>query len=102
MWFEQILFDKKLAISFGQLAADTEFIFGESGGYFLNGTLGWPSIAASDLPCGGPVYPFATPGVLVTVNPNDQARAHGRPSITAIPRRNCAERRSPGLQQGRS
>jgi porin len=72
LWFEQHLFDDKLAVKFGQLAADAEFIISEGGGYFLNGTWGWPSITASDLPGGGPAYPLATPGVRVAVNPNDK------------------------------
>jgi porin len=72
LWFEQHLFDDKLAVKFGQLAADAEFIISEGGGYFLNGTWGWPSITASDLPGGGPAYPLATPGVRVAVNPNDR------------------------------
>jgi porin len=72
LWFEQHLFDDKLAVKFGQLAADAEFIISDGGGYFLNGTWGWPSITASDLPGGGPAYPLATPGVRVAVTPNDR------------------------------
>jgi porin len=70
LWFEQHLFNDKLAVKFGQLAADAEFVISEGGGYFLNGTWGWPSITAADLPSGGPAYPLATPGVRVAVNPN--------------------------------
>jgi porin len=72
LWFEQHLFDDKLAIKFGQLAADAEFIISEGAGWFLNGTWGWPSIAASDLPGGGPAYPLATPGVRVKIDPSDK------------------------------
>jgi porin len=72
LWFEQHLFNDKLAVKFGQLAADAEFIISEGGGWFLNGTWGWPSITASDLPSGGPAYPLATPGVRVAVTPNDK------------------------------
>src|SRR3990172_593852 len=46
LWFEQHLFNDKLAVKFGQLAADAEFVISEGGGYFLNGTWGWPSITA--------------------------------------------------------
>lgn len=73
MYLEQHLFGDKLAIKVGQLAADTEFILSEGGGWFLNGTWGWPSLAAADLPSGGPAYPLATPGVRVAVTPNDKA-----------------------------
>jgi porin len=72
LWFEQHLFNDKLAVKFGQLAADAEFVISEGGGYFLNGTWGWPSITAADLPSGGPAYPLATPGVRVALNPNDK------------------------------
>ncbi len=72
LWFEQHLLNDKLAVKFGQLAADAEFVISEGGGYFLNGTWGWPSITAADLPGGGPAYPLATPGVRVAVNPNDK------------------------------
>ena len=72
IWFEQKMFDEKVAVKVGQLAADAEFLISEGGGYFLNGTWGWPSITAADLPSGGPAYPLATPGVRVAVNPNDR------------------------------
>ncbi|MGH6741797.1 MAG: carbohydrate porin, partial [Bradyrhizobium sp.] len=48
LWFEQRLFEDKLSIRFGQIAADSEFILSESGGAFINGTWGWPSIAAAN------------------------------------------------------
>jgi len=72
IWFEQTMLNEKVAVRFGQLAADAEFVISEGGGYFLNGTWGWPSITAADLPSGGPAYPLATPGVRVAVNPNDK------------------------------
>ncbi|HSB58190.1 MAG TPA: carbohydrate porin, partial [Methyloceanibacter sp.] len=72
LWLEQHMFGDKLAVKFGQLAADAEFVISEGGGFFLNGTWGWPSITAADLPSGGPAYPLATPGVRVAVTPNDK------------------------------
>jgi porin len=72
IWLEQTLIKDKLTVRFGQLAADEEFILSEGGGYFINGTWGWPSITAADLPSGGPAYPLATPGVRVAVNPNER------------------------------
>ena len=72
MWFEQKLFDDRVAVRFGQMAADAEFIISEGGGYFLNGTWGWPSISAEALPSGGPAYPLATPGVRVAINPSER------------------------------
>jgi porin len=72
LWLEQHMFGDKLAVKVGQLAADTEFILSEGGGFFLNGTWGWPSITAADMPSGGPAYPLATPGVRVAVTPSDK------------------------------
>ncbi len=72
LWFEQHLFDDKVTVKVGQLAADAEFIISEGGGYFLNGTWGWPPIAAENNPNGGPAYPLATPGVRVAVAPTDK------------------------------
>jgi porin len=71
IWLEQHLFNDHLAVKVGQIAADTEFNLSEGGGFFLNGTWGWPSLPAADLPGGGPAYPLPTPGVRVAVTPND-------------------------------
>jgi porin len=72
LWLEQKLFDDKVAVRVGQLAADTEFLTSLYGGLFINSTFGWPAITAADLPNGGPAYPFATPAVRVKWQPNDQ------------------------------
>lgn len=72
LWFEQKLLDDHLSIRFGQLAADSEFILSDGAGAFINGTWGWPSITAANMPQGGPAYPLATPGVRVAFTPNDQ------------------------------
>lgn len=71
LWFEQKLLDNKLSVRFGQLAADSEFLLSDGGGAFINGTWGWPSITAANMPQGGPAYPLATPGVRVAYTPND-------------------------------
>jgi porin len=71
LWFEQSLFNDRVSIRFGQLAADSEFLLSEGGGYFINGTWGWPSITADNLPSGGPAYPLATPGIRLQVKPTD-------------------------------
>ncbi len=70
LWVQQHLFDDRLAIKLGQLAADATYVLG--GGVFLNGTWGWPSIMAINLPGGGPAYPLATPGVHAVLSPNNQ------------------------------
>ena len=67
LWYEQALFDQKVSIRVGQMAADQEFIRSEYAGLFTNATFGWPGIAAADLPSGGPAYPLGAPGVRVRV-----------------------------------
>ena len=71
LWYEQALFDKKLTIRVGQLAADQEFMVSQYAGLFLNHTFGWSTLPSLDLPSGGPIYPLATPGVRVKYAPRD-------------------------------
>lgn len=71
LWFEQKLMDDKLAIRFGQLAADSEFLLSQYAALFVNGTFGWPAITGIHLPSGGPAYPLATPGIRITFWPNE-------------------------------
>jgi porin len=71
LWLDQKLYGGKVSIRFGQLAADSEFMLSQGGQTFLNGTWGWPSIAALNLPQNGPAYPLATPGVRLALNPTD-------------------------------
>jgi porin len=72
LYLDQKLFDDKVSIRFGQLAADAEFLLSDGAGAFINGTWGWPSITAEDIPGGGPAYPVATPGVRLGLYPNEQ------------------------------
>jgi porin len=48
-------------VRFGQLAADAEFFYSDLSQIFLQSD--WPTIAAVNLPGGGPAYPLSTPGV---------------------------------------
>jgi porin len=73
VWFEQSLFNDKLSVRFGQLAADSEFATSETAGQFINGTFGWPTSFAANLPSGGAAYPLATPGVRVKIAPSENA-----------------------------
>jgi porin len=71
-WFEQKLADGKIALRFGQLGADTEFISSTYAALFVNSTFGWPSITATDLPDGGPAYPLAAPAVRLKLQPTEK------------------------------
>jgi porin len=71
LWLQQSLLGGKVALRAGMLAADSTFLASTYGPTFLNGTFGYPAIIAADLPNGGPAYPYATPGVLLTLSPTD-------------------------------
>lgn len=75
LWLEQSLFEDRVSIRFGQLAADTEFMVSEGGSAFLNGTWGWPALAATNMPGNGPGYPLSAPGVRIAYTPNDRFAA---------------------------
>lgn len=74
LWFEQALFDDKLAIRIGQLRVDYsgEFLSVGPGGIFISANYGWPSFTANNLPAGGATFPLASPGIRVKVSPNDR------------------------------
>ncbi|QCK85514.1 carbohydrate porin [Phreatobacter aquaticus] len=68
LWFEQKFWSGQASFRVGQLAADTEFFFSGISALFLQSD--WATIAALNLPSGGPAYPLATPGVRLKVDPN--------------------------------
>ena len=72
LWLEQKLFDGKVALRAGQLAADTEFLVSPSATLFVSGTFGWPTVTGVNLPSGGPAFPLATPGIRLKVAPTDE------------------------------
>ncbi|MCJ2068552.1 carbohydrate porin [Methylobacterium sp. J-030] len=63
LWVEQQILDGQLAVKLGQVAADTEFLVSQTATLFINSTFGWPTIAGTNLPSGGPAYPFGAPAV---------------------------------------
>jgi porin len=71
-WFQQTLFDDKVSIRVGQIAADDEFLNSPTAANMLNGTFGWASLVSANMLNGGPAFPLATPGVRVALKPTDQ------------------------------
>ena len=71
LWFDQKLFDGKLAIRAGQLAVDTEFFVSQTATLFMNTTFGFPALGFLNLPGGGPIYPLAAPAIRARYKPND-------------------------------
>jgi len=70
IWFEQTFANDKVALKFGQLAADTEFFLSDTAQPTLSSTFGWPSIFAFGLPAGA-AYPLAAVGARLKVEVND-------------------------------
>jgi porin len=70
------MLDGAVSLRVGQQAADLEFAVSEYAGVLINASFGWPTLAAVDLPSGGPAYPLATPGVRLRLEP--------RPEIAAL------------------
>jgi len=60
LWLERKFLGGAASFRFGQLAADSEFFFSDLSAMFLQSD--WPTIAAVNLPGGGPAYPLSTPG----------------------------------------
>lgn len=71
LWFEQALFDDKVKVKLGAIAADTEFFASDTAGAFLNGTFGWAGIVASNMVQGGPAYPLTSMGARVQFDPTE-------------------------------
>jgi porin len=72
LWLERALYDGRASIRFGQLAADSDFLISEVATRFIASTFGWTTLSSDNLPYGGPIYPFATPGVRLVVQGQDQ------------------------------
>jgi len=75
--FEQSIYNNKLNIRIGQLAADVEFFDSQTDDLFINGTFGWPAIKASNLPAGGPAPPIAVPGIRVKAELTEEITVFG-------------------------
>jgi porin len=71
LWLEQQLFDGRLSLRGGQLAADDEFAVSTNAANFINSAFGWPAFLGLSLPSGGPAYPLATPGFRIRAAPSE-------------------------------
>ena len=71
IWLDQKLFEDRVSIRAGQVAADSEFIISETAGGLINSTFGWPLLTAADNTSGGPAYPLPTPGIRLQLKPVD-------------------------------
>ena len=69
LWLQQQLLDGRVSFRLGQIALDDEFYISQYSAIFVSSTFGCPDILSTDLPSGGPCYPFAVPGVRVRAAP---------------------------------
>ncbi|WP_233874821.1 carbohydrate porin [Paraburkholderia adhaesiva] len=70
LWYQQALSDE-FDVKIGQQSLDQEFIVSQYASTFANATFGWPVLAATALPAGGPAYPLSSPGVRLRFKPSD-------------------------------
>jgi porin len=69
MWFQQEFLDHQISLRVGQIALDDEFYISQYSAGFVSSSFGCPDILSTDLPSGGPCYPFAVPGARLRVAP---------------------------------
>ena len=69
LWLQQEFLDRQASLRVGQIALDDEFYISQYSANFINSTFGCPDILSTDLPSGGPCYPFAAPGVRLRAAP---------------------------------
>jgi porin len=67
IYLRQSLYDDRVVLKAGQLAADTDFMVTKYGGIFLNAAFG--ALPSQDVNLDTPVYPLAAPGVVVLAKP---------------------------------
>lgn len=77
LWLEQEFLDRQGSIRIGQIALDDEFYISQYSAGFVNSTFGCPDILSTDLPSGGPCYPFATPGARLRAAPTSDLTLSG-------------------------
>lgn len=70
LWYQQGRAGSKFNVRVGQMLADLEFMSSDYAGLFTNSTFGWPALPSTDLPDGGPAYPFGALGVRLKAAPS--------------------------------
>ena len=77
MWLQQEFLDQQVSIRMGQIAIDDEFYISQYSAGFVSSTFGCPDILSTDLPSGGPCYPFAVPGARLRAAPTSDLTLSG-------------------------
>jgi porin len=68
LWYQQQFWQQRISLKLGLIAVDTEFFTSASSALFLDGTFGAFPFFSANLP-NAPVYPIASPGVRLFVQP---------------------------------
>jgi porin len=72
LYVQQSFLDDEFSVRVGNLGADDEFIVSRYSANFVNAMFGWPGLPSNDIiPTGGPIYPFAAPGIRFKYEPSD-------------------------------
>ncbi|HYZ40754.1 MAG TPA: carbohydrate porin, partial [Stellaceae bacterium] len=69
LWLQQEFLEGQASFRLGQIALDDEFYLSQYSALFINSTFGCPDLLSTDLPSGGPCYPFAVPGLRLRAAP---------------------------------
>ena len=69
LWLQQDFPEGVGSLRVGQIGLDDEFYISQYSSMFVNSTFGCPDLLSTDLPSGGPCYPFATPGARFQATP---------------------------------
>jgi len=70
LWLQQSFLDDRVSLKVGQLTADSEFFATSNGALFINSTFGaFPFIGQNFQPYSAPIYPVATPGARLRLQP---------------------------------
>jgi porin len=69
LWLQQDLLDRQVSLRVGQFGIDDEFYISQYSANFINSAFGCPDLLSTDLPSGGPCYPFTVPGVRLRIAP---------------------------------
>lgn len=75
-WIEVGL-GRKGRLRLGKFPAAQSFMLSDTAALFVNATFGWPMSFATDLPSGGPSWPLAAPGAMITMPLSDRFSLSG-------------------------
>ncbi|MEO0794638.1 MAG: carbohydrate porin [Verrucomicrobiota bacterium] len=69
IFFQQHLFEGKIRMKVGQIAADDDFMVADNADVFVNSAFGTPSLESGNIPA--PIFPLAAPGAYIHVRAVD-------------------------------